>query len=385
MKTGKQWLCALSIALGCAVPTRGFSEEILAGVSEQHSALAEQAAVSRWEAQAPPQPMPDSPGPPTATAPCGIASGCDACCDPGFQWIGSVEATFFWPQFNRQFLANTLTNNLGTQTILSNSSSGSADGSLIAAPRVTAGLQGDRWGLVGRFWYASTWQSGFLPSIPGGASLGLLGFDGFRAYTTDLEVQRRFCWCNWDMYGFGGVRYASVNNDRSLVATNSFGGPVLSTSSYAAQQFNGAGLTFGVLGMRPIWCDDSPLKLFFANRYSILWGQGGAATQTTATAIDTLGTLTSTNGAAAKGPGDLFIAELQIGLQWDACLKCVPGRFFLRSAIEYQYWDTNRGGVANATSFVATVPGSVGATATSSAGTMLFDLIGFNVGAGIMY
>jgi hypothetical protein len=386
MKTGKKWMCALAAALGCATPAAGLAEDIFEGVAEQHSALVEKASANRWEAPAPPQPMPEAgaPVPIAPAAPCSIGDGgCDSCCTPGFQWIGSVEATYFWPQFNRSFLRNTLTNDLGTQTIVSNSASGSTDGSFIAAPRVTAGLQGDRWGLVGRYWFASTWQSGFLPAIPGGASQGLIGFDGFRAYTVDLEVQRRFCCCNWDMYGFMGARYAAVNNDRVLTSTNSFNGPDLSTTSYASQQFFGAGLTFGVYGMRPIWCDDSPVKLFFANRYSVLWGNGGAAAQTSATSIDTLNSLTSTNGAAAKGPGDLFIAELQLGLQWDACLRCLPGRVFVRSALEYQYWDTNRGGQASANSFVQ--GGGIAATSEASVGTMLFDLIGFNIGAGIMY
>ena len=113
------------------------------------------------------------------------------------------------------------------------------------------------------------------------------------------------------MYGFGGVRYASINNDRNLISTNSFNGPNLSASSFAGQQFNGAGITFGLLGVRPIWCDDSPVKLFFANRYSFLWGRSNVAAQTTATSIDGPDTLTSTNGALARGNGDLFIAELQ--------------------------------------------------------------------------
>ncbi len=187
------------------------------------------------------------------------------------------------------------------------------------------------------------------------------------------------------MYGFGGLRYASINNDRNLIATNSFGGPSLSTSSFAGQQFNGTGITFGLLGMRPIWCDDSPVKLFFANRYSFLWGHGSDAVQTQATSIDGVNTLTSVNGAAAKGNGDLFIAEVQLGLQWDACLQCLPGRVFVRTALEYQYWDVNTGVNATSTSFVNVIPNGTAATATANAGNMLFDLIGFNIGAGIMY
>jgi hypothetical protein len=383
MKTNKKWLCVLATALGCASPAIGFADPISTEKTADQTPIL-QTAVSRWEDPAPPQEGSAATNN-AVVSPCGSGGSCESCCSPGFQWIVGVEGTFFWPQFNRPFLRNTMTNNLGTETILSNTSNGSAEGALIAAPRITFGVQGERWGLVGRYWYASNWGSNFSPSLPGSSDFGVQGFDGFRAYTADLEAQRRFCCCNWDMYGFGGLRYASINNDRNLIATNSFGGPGLSTASFAGQQFNGTGITFGLLGMRPIWCDDSPVKLFFANRYSFLWGNGADAVQTTATSIDGVNTLTSTNGAQAKGNGDLFIAEVQLGLQWDACLQCLPGRVFVRTALEYQYWDANTGVQASSTSFVNAIANQTAATATATAGNMVFDLIGFNIGAGIMY
>ena len=61
------------------------------------------------------------------------------------------------------------------------------------------------------------------------------------------------------------------------------------------------------------------------------------------------------------------------------------GSAFVRTALEYQYWDANTGAEANSTSFVAVTPNGTAATATANAGNMLFDLIGFNIGAGIMY
>ncbi len=382
MKVTKRWICVLATVLGCIAPAVGFCDEAPESVIGETEHV--QQAVSKWADPAAPQSVPDA-GVGAAPSAAGFGGTCESCCTPGFQWIIGVEGTFFWPQFNRNFLENSITNDLGTATIISSTENGSAEGLLLASPRITAGLQGERWGIVGRYWYASNWNAVFSPSLPGDASYGVIGFDGFRAYTADFEVQRRFCCCNWDMYGFGGVRYASVNNDRSLVTTNSFNGPVLSASSFSGQQFNGTGITFGLFGMRPIWCDDSPIKLFFANRYSFLWGNGAVASQTTATDIDGLSALTSTNGAAAKGVGDLFIAELQLGIQWDACLKCIPGRVFLRTALEYQYWDINTGATANSTSFVSIPAAGIGVTATSNTSNMLFDLIGFNLGAGIMY
>jgi hypothetical protein len=239
--------------------------------------------------------------------------------------------------------------------------------------------------LVGRYWYANVGSSAFAPSIPGDDAYGITGFESFRAYTVDLEAQRRFRWCNWDMYGFGGVRYASLNDDRFLATTNSFGGPSLSATSFAGRQFNGTGLTWGFMGFRPIWCDDSPWQLFFANRYSTLWGSGVAAAQTNATAQNSSGTATSLDGALSGAHGDLFIAEVQLGLQWECCCQCLPGRAFVRTAIEYQYWDTNYKASAQAFSSAVLVPGGEGASAFAHADNMRFSLVGLTVGAGIMY
>src|SRR5258708_30915468 len=90
----------------------------------------------------------------------------DAPCASPAQIVAMVEGTFFWPQFSRNFLTAGFTNGLGTQTFNSNSQLGSTDGSLLVAPRITLGVQGERWGLVGRYWYASSWASGFTPSNP---------------------------------------------------------------------------------------------------------------------------------------------------------------------------------------------------------------------------
>jgi hypothetical protein len=58
---------------------------------------------------------------------------------------------------------------------------------------------------------------------------------------------------------------------------------------------------------------------------------------------------------------------------------------FVRTALEYQYWDINTGAIADSTSFVSDPAAGIGVTATSNTSNMLFDFIGFNLGAGIMY
>lgn len=348
-------------------------------------------ATSKWDDPAPPT-VGGAPAAATGTCcaqatcdGCGGCGGCDNCCGRCFQFVAAVEGTFFWPQFNRQFLSTTLTNSLGREVIESTAVNGSAEGRLLAAPRVTAGIQGECWGLVGRYWLASIGTAAFAPDLPNDPTYGVIGFEAFRAYTVDIELQRRFCWCNWDMYGFLGARYASLNDDRSLFGANSFGGPVLTAGGFAGQQFNGTGLTFGFSGMRPIWCDDSPWKAYFVNRYSTLWGNGVSTARTFANARDTNGSAVTSNGAQAGSQGDLFIAEVQLGLQWDCCCTCLPGRAFVRAGMEWQYWDTNYQAHAQSYSTALLTPGGERAEAYAEADDMRFSLIGLTIGAGIMF
>jgi hypothetical protein len=413
MRRRKLWLCALATALGSFLPGRGFCEDVVdeSGFDSRPAArfvasprrevdeaftqprpAVQLAANNLWRADKlsslAPEPLegdaaPMPSAPPVGSCDCASAS----CCGPTCSLIASVEATFFWPQFHRNFLSATYfnPNTNAPQNVSSTTALGSTDGSLMVGPRITLGVQGDCWGLVGRYWNGTSWATGFAPSNPFSTGAGIVNFDGFKAYTADLELQRRFCLGAWSGYGAFGVRYASVNNDRSLNVTTFGGLPGAAgdtvTTSFASQQFNGTGITFGFWAIRPLCCD-SPFKVFLANRYSFLWGTSEAAAQTSALAGLAA---TATNVALASSTnGSLFIGELQLGLQWDAQLQCFPGRAFVRGAFEYQYWDAANNTVsARANSFANA--GTAGSTASVSAGDMLFSLVGLNLGAGIMY
>jgi hypothetical protein len=408
MKCCKPWVCALTLAMACVLRGQAYSEEPAAFESfESSNSIVRLAAGTAWNADpqtttsaktatsAAQEPV-ASPEPamtdPTATTPsnaascstCGLCED-DCCCPKEHSLIASAEATFFWPQLNRGFLTSSADSGAGNVDFISNAAQGSVEGGLLVAPRITLGVQGCCWGLVTRYWYASPWATGFVPGDPAIAPAGVVSFDNFRAYTFDIEAQRRFFLGEWMGYGFFGARYAQVDNDRGLGATSLGLEDSVQTSTFASQQFGGTGITFGLWGLRPICCD-SPLKYFVANRYSFLWGNSSAASQTSASVMnDTDGFATSTNGAlAGTNQGDLFIAEIQLGLQWDAQLRCFPGRAFVRTALEYQYWDANGGLNTSADSF-ASVAGGGSATASASAGDLLFSLIGFNLGAGITY
>jgi hypothetical protein len=401
MKISKCWIILVAAALSCLAPASAFSDDALqsAAGAQPEARLPLATPVANWSAADEtnanePQPA-IAPGAAQNMALADPASGaCNtgACCNNnacggpcGGLWV-LAEATFLWPQLHRDFLSTSFRDSLGTETFLSNSSLGSANGSFLVAPRITLGFQGECWGVLTRYWNASTWGSAFAPTPNfggGDPTTGIQAFDGFKAYTLDLEVQRRFCVGCWNLYGFGGVRYASVNNTRNLNIVNAFDIDILSASSFASQSFNGTGLTFGLWGISPLW-DCSPFSLFFVNRCSVLWGTGKATSQTSASVIGLIGAAAQENGASASSTsGDMFIYEAQVGIQWTSQLRCLPASAFIRGGFEYQYWNNGQGLSTNATS-IASV-GLRQAQATASAGDFLFSLVGFNLGVGIMY
>ena len=384
MKRSKYWLSTLAAMLGCALGNSSFGDETSDAVYGQpvfrQALVQQQVPTSRWDAQEPVE----TPEQDFASVP-GSTCVCAESCEFGLQLIAGVESTFLWPQLSRTFLQTAFNNGLGPVDIVNNTALGSADGSMIAGPRLTLGVQGECWGLVGRYWNATTWGTGFIPSLPSATQSGVILSDTFRAYTLDLEVQRRFTWRNWDCFGFFGVRYGSVNNDRDLWIQNNFGSEIVEAMAYAGQQYNGTGVTFGFFGLRPLFCDGGALKAYFTNRYSVLWGNGVAVVETSAMAQDANFFVQSTDGALARGDGDLFIVEVGFGLQWESCLQCLPGRAFLRTGLEWQYWDTNTGVSAGSLSLVQIQTTGTGAGATTDAGELLFDMVGFTIGAGITY
>ena len=56
------------------------------------------------------------------------------------------------------------------------------------------------------------------------------------------------------------------------------------------------------------------------------------------------------NGAYTTIDDTLFIGEIQLGLEWNYGLCCLPANAFFRMALEYQRWDGGQG-VSEADSF----------------------------------
>jgi hypothetical protein len=332
-----------------------------------------------------PRPVSEVFNPPTYATPsctaCSTPPPCiaGACC-PTWSPIVAVESTFFWPQ---------LTNG---NTFVGNGTSGSSgpldqqftqsNEMFIVGPRVTFGAQGPRWGVLGGLWYASNWANGFSPADTASGTPGFSNFNSFQAYTADLAMQRRWGGRLWNFWGFGGVRYGSVNINHRSNATQFDDGYMMSSTAYTGQSFQGTGITFGGYGTRAI--GNSPFALFFSNRYSILWGDSrNDAQAATALTCDTMTSASSASGMTTSRVNDLFIAELQMGTQWQRQLVWFPGRAFLRAAFEYQYWNT--GGICASAQSTSLIDAEYYSTACAEAKRILFNMVGFNLGGGIIY
>ena len=85
----------------------------------------------------------------------------------------------------------------------------------------------------------------------------------------------------------------------------------------------------------------------------------------------------------------MFIGEIQLGLEWDYCLCCLPANAFFRVALEYQRWDGGPG-FSQADSFAGVTiqqqvdPTSIVST-TASADEPQMDLFGFSIGTGLTW
>lgn len=351
-------------------------------VDQNNSVIAEPVDPSAAPTSAPPAPvaLPAEAGAASASVPGCVGTSCCApcrtldCCS----WIAGGEATFLWGNFNRSGVSLSTAN---SQFSSNDPNAGSVDNSMIVAPRVWLGVQGPKWGFVARYWNASVSDFRYDPRAPL-SGVNFAGFDRFNAYLFDFEAQRLFysgCWSH--RMGFG-VRYGSVNLDTNGTLSSLGVSSLATATALSSQQFNGTGLTWGLFSLRPI--GDGCWGIYAAPRFSILWGSSVSAAQTGALAADTLGSAGSFNGAATSFDDSLFIAELQWGIQWQRKLSWSPASAFIRFGGEYQYWDTSKGNRGASAGSFASVP-TAAALSSSSTNGLLFDLIGFTFGAGVIY
>jgi Legionella pneumophila major outer membrane protein precursor len=289
--------------------------------------------------------------------------------------VALAESTFFWPSFSGVAVSNGI-GAAGAAGPITNIGS-NANSLFLVAPRITLGVQGNQWGVVGRFWYAQSTTTNAIDVEPNGVN----SQNSFQAYTADLEVVRRFAGRQGSIWAFGGFRYAALNYQQSFAAGTFTTTDFVQSSAFGNSRFNGAGFTFGAYGTHAI--GNSPFSLFASNRYSFLFGSGRSVTQAEASVLTPGGSDAAADCTCGGDRAAMFIAEVQLGAQWEHQLRWMPARAFVRTAAEYQYWTT--GGITDRSITQTAVFGNTVGTGTASAGNLLLNMVGFNIGAGIIY
>lgn len=321
------------------------------------------------------------------------ALGCDggSCCDgcgssscrgncQSRYLVATVEAVFLSPNIrNGQNVNYQVTPTGGTASVYTSNGTDN----LYASPRIWLGYQGDCWGAGIRYWNLSSSETSFTPFIPGTSTVGSAGFDRLDMQVLDFEATRRFYrGCN-DLTFAIGFRHMEYENQNSVSATQVVGPDLFSGSAHASNDVNANGLTIALSGVRPVGCSGK-WGLFWSARGSVLWGDTTLGVQTFSSVVGPGGSAASVNGALGTSSSEaIFVGELQLGLQREYQLKCIPATAFVRGALEYQYWNSNGSGTATSTSGAAR-PSGVG-VANASTASLDMDMIGFTMGAGIYW
>jgi hypothetical protein len=89
--------------------------------------------------------------------------------------------------------------------------------------------------------------------------------------------------------------------------------------------------------------------------------------------------------AGSYGYGDVFIGELQFGVQYNHVLTFVPATAFFRIGGEFQYWHVNNGCYANAYASAGPNSGNSLVSASAAAGNSNLALLGLGLSTGMSW
>lgn len=309
---------------------------------------------------------------------CGACSNDCGCCP---HWILGIETVWLSPQLQRRAFAEYEIEN----EVSYGEFHGGVPSGLFITPRITLGYQGECWGIQTRYWRMNESTERVYPGIgrdifASNSSCGL-----FKAETFDLEATRMFCWNDTTNQFSFGIRYAQLDESTSAAATRVVDGALFSGSSFARNEFSGAGLTMGLAGYKPLQCRN--FNLYYNVRVSAIWDNNAQSEVQTRSRVEAGGSAETDNGAIARGDGTMYIAELQVGPQWNFKLCNNRADAFIRLALEYQYWNTqNTGGAASVSNaWVGNESESIVGHAVARAGDARTDLIGFTVATGFTW
>jgi len=300
--------------------------------------------------------------------------------------IGGVEGTFLAP------IGEPSQTVILTDLMTGQAYSGTSDPSLGAGVRAWLGLERNGWGFRVQYWHFGNEEIEADPTVP---SDGEPTFDDvfyLNAYTVDIELTQAMCFGAWRIDSSLGGRYARLERNATVVGYGTLGNGVdLYGLAMGANDMDGSGFTFSIAGRKPLCCCCG-WHLFWRFRGSLLWTCSCASVLTEANAVtdNPVGAAHSRDMASActDDSEDVFITEVQWGVQYERCLCCIPATLFFRAALEYQHWNT--GDVFAQTNSFAFLQGASPALggrvdAVSDAHDGDLDLIGFVLGGGLTY
>ena len=258
--------------------------------------------------------------------------------------------------------------------------------------RTWVGFQSKGWGYRARYWHFGNDLVVTQPVTPQGDQPGFIETYGLRGNTLDLETTQRFVFCRQTVHTSFGARWASLTRSAAVAGFGTLGNGVdLSGLAFGANELEGIGLTTSIGASRPLACKCG-WTAFWNLRGSILWADSVVTTLADATAATSapVAVATSRNKASASADHsqNVFIADVQIGLEYEKCLTCMPATFFFRTGFEFQHWETgNLLSRSNSFAFLQGGPpafgGRVDAQADAHDGDL--SLIGFFVGGGLRF
>lgn len=325
------------------------------------------------------------------------------CCPPQrvLFWTAGVEATFLNPDMNSNGAYLSVEDSTIDRFDEFSSISEDVD-SIYFSPRAWIGIQGCQWGANLRYFHLQASEGVYDPTLGslgtwddfdcGVPDVGYLTASRLEAYTVDLEITRRFCYNDCWMQASAGLRHANIEFSESISGLALTDAGLLSGYGRGNRSTRGTGFLLGLYGRKPVFpC--SSVNWFYNVRWSALWGPTRTSAETFASVQasdpDFTASAASVNGAYTCVDDTLFIGEIQVGLEWNYALVCMPANAFFRAAVEYQRWDGGPG-ASGANSFAGitldgdTVASSIINTSAGAESPQL-DLLGFTIGTGLTW
>lgn len=329
----------------------------------------------------------DSSGEATSQLNLGDDCNCGDCFNP--HWFSGVEMVFMGYDVRTGGRINLSYNDSGTAGVDYSVRDGNNAQGLGYSPRIWIGRQvGEKWGIVGRFWNLTDFNTHAPTPVPGQVNLPNFAtkteFDRARLYTIDLEAIRSFAPGNWKIDGTIGARQAQIFADAKIDTFGVFTtGNFVNLSLSNGFKFDGTGVTSALIGRRRI--GGSSASLILGARASQLWGRSDSFGRSVGTVASSpsaplVGAATVTR---ANAIAEMTIAEFQVGIQWDFALESAPMLAFLRTSFEYQNWSVN-GLPTGGAGFGGTI-GTLTTNSFSRAGLGEAQLYGVSVATGFTW